>query len=110
MTDVGGPVSAPAPRGSTLGLRLALAFLSVALAAVALLAGLTAALAAADVSALTNQQRADLTGAIAVARLASPAGGEVQHRGQIGRRPAVVLVPRRPGCHRDRAGQVGTLL
>src|SRR5215467_3841728 len=55
------------PRGSTLGLRLALAFLSVALAAVALLAGLTAALAAADVSALTNQQRADLTGAIAVA-------------------------------------------
>jgi hypothetical protein len=52
----------PAPvfafRGSTLGLRLALAFLSVALAAVALLAGLTAALAAADVSALTSQQRA----------------------------------------------------
>jgi two-component system, OmpR family, sensor histidine kinase BaeS len=67
MTDAGGPVPAPAPRGSTLGLRLALAFLSVALAAVALLAGLTAALAAADVSALTNQQRADLTSAIAVA-------------------------------------------
>jgi two-component system, OmpR family, sensor histidine kinase BaeS len=54
-------------RGSTLGLRLALAFLSVALAAVALLAGLTAALAAADVSSLTNQQRANLTSAIAVA-------------------------------------------
>jgi two-component system, OmpR family, sensor histidine kinase BaeS len=57
-------------RGSTLGLRLALAFLSVALAAVALLAGLTAALAAADVSALTSQQRADLTSAIAVAAAA----------------------------------------
>jgi two-component system, OmpR family, sensor histidine kinase BaeS len=67
MTDADGPVPAPAPHGSTLGLRLALAFLSVALAAVALLAGLTAALAAADVSALTNQQRADLTSAIAVA-------------------------------------------
>ena len=58
-------------RGSTLGLRLALAFLSVALAAVALLAGLTAALAAADVSALTSQQRDDLTGAIAAAAAAA---------------------------------------
>ncbi len=58
-------------RGSTLGLRLALAFLSVALAAVALLAGLTAALAAADVSALTSQQRTDLTSAIAVAATAA---------------------------------------
>ena len=47
------------PRGGTLGLRLALAFLSVALAAVALLAGLTAAFAAADVSNLASQQRAD---------------------------------------------------
>jgi two-component system, OmpR family, sensor histidine kinase BaeS len=69
MTDRGGPSSAF--RGSTLGLRLALAFLSVALAAVALLAGLTAALAAADVSALTNQQRADLTSAIAAAAAAA---------------------------------------
>ena len=66
-----GPGSAFAFRGSTLGLRLALAFLSVALAAVALLAGLTAALAAADVSALTSQQRADLTSAIAAAAAAS---------------------------------------
>jgi len=69
MTDVGGP--AAASRGSTLGLRLALAFLSVALAAVALLAGLTAVLAAADVSALTSQQHADLTGAIAAAAAAA---------------------------------------
>ena len=68
MTDVGGP---SVVRGSTLGLRLALAFLSVALAAVALLAGLTAVLAAADVSALTSQQRADLTRAIAAAAAAA---------------------------------------
>ena len=54
-------------RGDALGLRLALAFLAVALAAVALLAGLTAAFAAADVSALASQQRTELTSAIAVA-------------------------------------------
>jgi signal transduction histidine kinase len=66
-----GPAPAFAFHGSTLGLRLALAFLSVALAAVALLAGLTAALAAADVSALTSQQRADLTSAIAAAAAAA---------------------------------------
>jgi two-component system, OmpR family, sensor histidine kinase BaeS len=57
----------PAPRGGTLGLRLALAFLTVALAAVALLAGLTAAFAASDVSTLASQQRADLASAIAAA-------------------------------------------
>ncbi len=55
--------AAPGP----IGLRLALAFLAVALAAVALLAGLTAAFAAADVSALANRQRAELTKAVAVA-------------------------------------------
>jgi signal transduction histidine kinase len=71
MTDADGRAPAPASRGSTLGLRLALAFLSVALAAVALLAGLTAALAAEDVSALTSQQRADLTSAIAAAAAAA---------------------------------------
>ena len=49
------------------GLRLALAFLAVALAAVGLLAGLTAALTAGDVSALGSQQHADLTGAVTVA-------------------------------------------
>jgi two-component system, OmpR family, sensor histidine kinase BaeS len=76
MTDPGPapaprPASAPAPalaaRGGTLGLRLALAFLTVALAAVALLAGLTAAFAAADVSNLANQQRSELASAITVA-------------------------------------------
>ena len=64
MTDGGG--AGPA-RGGALGLRLALAFISVALAAVALLAGLTAAFAAADVSALATRQHAELTSAIAVA-------------------------------------------
>jgi signal transduction histidine kinase len=66
MTDPG-PAQAPeaAPRGGTLGLRLALAFLTVALVAVALLAGLTAAFAAADVSNLARQQRADLAKAVA---------------------------------------------
>jgi two-component system sensor histidine kinase BaeS len=50
-----------------IGLRLALAFVGVALAAVCLLAGLTAAFVAADVSHLVTGQRADLTGAVAVA-------------------------------------------
>jgi len=56
-----------AARGGTLGLRLALAFLVVALAAVALLAALTAVFAAADVSTLASKQRAELASAIAVA-------------------------------------------
>jgi signal transduction histidine kinase len=55
------------PRRSALGLRLALAFVAVALAAVALLAGLAAAFAAADVASLARRQRADLANAIAVA-------------------------------------------
>jgi two-component system, OmpR family, sensor histidine kinase BaeS len=67
MTDGGGPRSVPASRRSALGLRLALAFISVALAAVALVAGLTAGFAAADVSALATRQHAELTNAIAVA-------------------------------------------
>jgi signal transduction histidine kinase len=61
-----GQPQAAVPLGGTLGLRLALAFLSVALAAVALLAGLTAAFAAADVSNLASQQRAALAKAVAV--------------------------------------------
>jgi two-component system sensor histidine kinase BaeS len=64
MTDGGEQAAA---RGGALGLRLALAFISVALAAIALLAGLTAAFAAADVSALATRQHAELTNAIAVA-------------------------------------------
>src|SRR5207302_1978144 len=71
MTDPGpapppgpAPLTGTVPRGGTLGLRLALAFLTVALAAVALLAGLTAAFAAADVSNLATQQRGELAKAI----------------------------------------------
>ena len=54
-------------RGSTLGLRLALAFLGVALAAVALIAVLTAVFSAVDVSSLASRQRTELAGAVAVA-------------------------------------------
>jgi two-component system sensor histidine kinase BaeS len=100
---LGGPD--PASRGDTLGLRLALAFLLVALTAVALLAGLTAAFSAADVSDLANRQRAELAGAVAVAAgvasnqsgswasadlspvldLAARTGAAVQIRDQTGR-------------------------
>jgi two-component system, OmpR family, sensor histidine kinase BaeS len=58
-------------RGDALALRLALAFLGVALAAVALLAGLAAAFTAADVANLASRQRASLTSAIAVAAAAA---------------------------------------
>jgi signal transduction histidine kinase len=75
MTDTAIPGAAPraAPgrettsRSGTLGLRLALAFLGVALAAVALLAGLTAVFASADVSNLATRQRTDLARAVAFA-------------------------------------------
>ena len=67
-----GPADPPRPaagghRGSTLGLRLALAFLGVALAAVALIAVLTAVFSAVDVSSLASRQREELAGAFAVA-------------------------------------------
>src|SRR5690242_13509329 len=58
-------------RGDPIGLRLALAFIGVALAAVALLALLAAAFAAADVANLASRQRSDLTSAIAVAASAA---------------------------------------
>ena len=54
-------------RGNTLGPRLAIAFLGVALAAVALLAVLAAVFSAVDVSSLATRQRQDLASAIAVA-------------------------------------------
>jgi len=50
-----------------IGLRLALAFVAVALLAVALLAGLTAVFSAADVSNLAARQRQELTQAMTVA-------------------------------------------
>lgn len=68
MTDSSpGAAAPPGARGDTLGLRLALTFLGVALAAIALLAGLAAAFASADVSSLASQQRQQLAGAISVA-------------------------------------------
>ena len=67
MTDAPPPRPAGGLRGNTLGLRLALAFLGVALAAVALMAVLTAVYSAVDVSALANRQRENLAGAYAVA-------------------------------------------
>jgi signal transduction histidine kinase len=54
-------------RADTLGLRLAMTFLAVALAAIALLAGLAAIFTSADVSSLATQQRHDLAAAISVA-------------------------------------------
>jgi two-component system, OmpR family, sensor histidine kinase BaeS len=68
MTD---PAPGAGHRGNTLGLRLALAFLGVALAAVALIAILAAVFAAADVSSLANRQRTDLATASAEAAAAS---------------------------------------
>ena len=55
----------------TLGLRLALSFLAVALAAVALLAGLIVAFAKAEISSLVREQHAVLTSAIATAAAAT---------------------------------------
>ena len=57
----------PPGRNGAIGLRLALAFLGVALAAIALLAGLTAVFSAADVSDLAARQRAQLASAVTVA-------------------------------------------
>jgi two-component system sensor histidine kinase BaeS len=51
----------------TLGTRLALAFLGVALTAVAVLAILAAAFSAADVSSLANRERAEFASALSVA-------------------------------------------
>jgi two-component system, OmpR family, sensor histidine kinase BaeS len=66
MTDEG--PARPSQAGSdTLALRLTLGFLGVALAALAILAGLTAVFAATDVSGLARNQRAELTAAIAAA-------------------------------------------
>ena len=110
MTDAGPPAAASAFafRGSTLGLRLGLAFLSVALAAVALLAGLTAGLAAADVSNLTSQQRADLTGAIAAAAAVSWDRGDSWASADLS---PVLDLATRTGAEaqiRDRSGRVVT--
>jgi two-component system sensor histidine kinase BaeS len=71
-----GPADSPRPagvsqRGGTLGVRLALAFLGVAVAAIALIAVLTAVFSAVDVSSLANRQRDELASAFAVAAASS---------------------------------------
>ena len=66
MAEAGSGPTRSGTRSDAIGLRLALAFLAVALAAVALLAGLMAAFAAADVSHLASRQRYELASAIAV--------------------------------------------
>jgi two-component system, OmpR family, sensor histidine kinase BaeS len=76
MTDRTGPnATGPNTKGAgprragvnSLGFRLAFGFLTVALAAIALLAGLTVVFASADVSALASRQRNQLTSAVAAA-------------------------------------------
>ena len=105
-------------RANSLGFRLALGFITVALAAVALLAGLTVAFASADVSALADRQRTELTSAVAAAAgagwdlhdnwaeadlfpaldLASHTGAEVQIRDTSG-----VVVAESPAFNRSSA-------
>ena len=65
---------------NSLGSRLAVGFITVALAAIALLAGLTVVFASADVSALVSRQRAELTSAVA----AAAASGWDLHRSWAG--------------------------
>src|SRR5215475_8846473 len=95
--------------GTTLALRLALAFLAVALAAVALLAILTAVLAASDVTALVHRQRSDLTNAVAAAAGAAWERDNGWDRADLG--PVLDLVRRLGGAGaevqiRDSAGGV----
>src|SRR5215469_2987926 len=78
------PAGASSGGGTTLALRLALAFLAVALAAVALLAILTAVLAASDISALVNRQRIDLTTAVAAAASAAWERGDSWAQADLG--------------------------
>jgi two-component system sensor histidine kinase BaeS len=59
------------PRADSLSVHLATGFLGLALAAIALVTGLTVAFAAPDVSQLVTHQRTDLTDAIAGAAAAS---------------------------------------
>src|SRR5215470_2456427 len=91
-------------RGDPIGLRLALAFIGVALAAVALLALLAAAFAAADVSNLASRQRSDLTSAIAVA--AGAAWNRTDSWAEANLRPVVDLATR-TGADVEITGQTG---
>ena len=116
-----GDPAAPARRGRTnsLGFRLALGFISVALAAVALLAVLTVVFASADVTSVVNRQRTELTHSIAAAAGAGwelhdnwtgadlgPALDLAEHRGaevQI-KKPGGAVVAASPGFTARAAG------
>jgi two-component system sensor histidine kinase BaeS len=87
MTEAGRPPAGPATatgpgqgRRDTLATRLMAGYLGVALAAVAILTGLTVAFAATDVSHLVARQRTQLTAAIA----AAAAAGWQRHNSWIG--------------------------
>jgi two-component system sensor histidine kinase BaeS len=97
--------AAAAAKPGPIALRLALAFTAVALAAVALLAGLTAAFATADVSASAHRDRADVTSVIAIT-----AGGAWDRRNSWSKADLspVLELAERTGSDvqiRDRAGR-----
>ncbi len=128
--------AAAAAKPGPIALRLALVFAAVALAAIALLAGLTAAFASADVSALASRDREELTSVIALAAggawdrsnswaradlspvldLSTRSGTDVQIRDQAGRpvtaTPGFTALRGRPQYSfpvrvgRERVGQV----
>ncbi len=128
--------AAAAAKPGPIALRLALVFAAVALAAIALLAGLTAAFASADVSALASRDRKELTSVIALAAggawdrsnswaradlspvldLSTRSGTDVQIRDQAGRpvaaTPGFTALRGRPQYSwpvrvgRERVGQV----
>ena len=96
-------------RGDTLGPRLALAFLGVALAAIALLAGLAAAYTAADVSRLADRQRTELASAISVA---AGAAWDRRDSWAAADLAPVLDLAQRAGAHveiRDAAGRIVAL-
>jgi two-component system, OmpR family, sensor histidine kinase BaeS len=106
MADDGRSYSSAQSRASTLGLRLALTFLGVALASIAVLGGLTAWLAADDISTLTSRQHRELTSAIAMS--AAAAWDQNNSWASADLSPALALAARTGADAqiRDRAGRV----
>lgn len=93
MTD--GPPGSRRPGRDTLGLRLTLSYLAVAIAAVGLLTGLIIGFAATAVSNLVREQRADLTSAIA----AAAAGSWAEHHSwRLADIPPVLDLAQRTGA------------
>jgi two-component system, OmpR family, sensor histidine kinase BaeS len=101
------PPGEPRPRGDSLSMHLALGFLGVALAAIALVTGLTVAFAAADVGDLVTQQRTNLTEAVAGAAGASWAQQSSWDGADLG--PTLDLVSR-TGVEAEILDQDGSLV